>query len=337
MDPLALAHAFRHGQVHGPAGPIEARRAMLTRKSLLVFTERSVLKLRRPRVVAGFDQTRLSTRYGMTARERAFGRVLSPGTYLADCALQIHYDGETPFLMLVEGLVDGEPLVSMRRLRDELRADHVLAHDTLGPEAFFPHVDALLRLHLSADAHHHPPLGAPERLPQRVATLVATLPTDLWQDRQPFLDDTLARLSRLTPTLEHRVMEGRVRELHGELQLDHLFVDPSGADPAHGVIIDPRDGSDGERVFDVALDIFRLALALELAVGRAFADVIVERYASLSVDLTLRRVAVVFRRLAALELMADFAAEAQDPEATDPEAATASVKALVEHLGSHPD
>jgi hypothetical protein len=135
-------------------------------------------------------------------------------------------------------------------------------------------------------------------------------------------------------------MEGRVRELHGEPSLDHVFLDLDGGG-AEGIaaIVDPHDGLDGDRTFDVADDLFALTIPLELVLGRAFADTVVERYASLTTDHTLRKVGVIFRRLAGLRLVAQALAEAHDLDgAEEPdEAAAARATAVLEHLRSNPD
>lgn len=349
MDLLGLTRLFREGRVIGPLGPLVARRAMLTRKSLLLWTGDSVLKLRRPRLVDGFDQDRVSTRYGMTARERWLGRQVSPSVYLGDCVLQVVFDDspEGAHIRLVEGLVEGEPVVAMRALDEERRADLALAERWLEPAHFFPVVSALLRAHLAQDAHRQPPFGSAERPAQRLADLAARIPDALWPDKAAFVADTIARIERAQPTLAHRVMEGRVRELHGEPSLDHVFLDLDGLDglddrdgdlgsEGHAAILDPHDGLDGDRTFDVADDLFALTVPLEMIVGRGFADTIVERYASLTTDHTLRKVAVIFRRLAALRLVAQALAEADDLDEPD-EAASNRAAAILEHLGAQPD
>ncbi|HRE89177.1 MAG TPA: hypothetical protein PK095_08555, partial [Myxococcota bacterium] len=109
-----------------------------------------------------------------------------------------------------------------------------------------------------------------------------------------------------------------VRELHGEPSLDHVFLDLDGGGPEGlATILDPHDGLDSDRTHDVAEDLFALAIPLEMIVGRPFADRVVERYASLTTDLTLRKVAVIFRRLAAMRLVAQALTEARDPEGGD--------------------
>ncbi len=320
MDLHALAHAFRLGQIEGPHGPITAARAMLTRKSLLVMTDTSVLKLRRPRLVDGYDQSLLSTRYGMTARERWLGRQLSPSTYLGDCVIRLEFDGDTPVMRLIEGLVEGEPVVAMRRLPDELRADTLLATRNLDPRALDPVVDALVAFHTNAPVHRTEPFGSASRPAERLAQFASNI-DHLWPSegrRDDFLADTLAHMVAATRTLEHRIMEGRVRDVHGELTLEHLFLDPDAAifaslDDGYA-ICDPHDGSDAERALDTGEEIMRLALELELACGRSFADEVVERYASLTMDLTLRRVATFYRRLAAVRLASVMVDEGADLE-----------------------
>jgi len=343
LDLHALAHAFRLGQIEGPQGPITAARAILTRKSLLVMTESSVLKLRRPRLVDGYDQSLLSTRYGMTARERWLGRQLSPSTYLGDCVIRLEFDGDTPVMRLIEGLVEGEPVVAMRRLPDELRADTLLMSRALEPQAFDPIVDALVAFHSNAPVHRSEPFGAASRPAERLEQFAANI-AHLWPDdglRDGFLIDTYGHIAAAAGTLGHRVMEGRVREVHGELTLEHLFLDPDAAivvrlDDGYA-ICDPHDGSDAERTLDTAEEIMRLALELELACGRPFADAVVERYASLTMDLTLRRVATFYRRLAAVRLASVMVSEGADLEGGgDPDEADGRARQVLAWITEHP-
>lgn len=348
MDPNALAQAFRAGQILGPDGPILAQRALLTRKSMLVMTASSVLKFRRPRKVDGYDQGLVSTRYGMTARERWVGRQLSPGIYHSDCVIRLDFDGDEPRLSLVEGLVEGEPVVAMRRLPEQHRADLLLAGVSpappsgLSPRLFDPVIDRLVAFHTNAPVHRAPPFGVPERPAARLAESAARLPAGLWPSdtaRERFLSDSGALIASLERTFAHRIMEGRVREVHGELRLEHVFLDPdcAAADLADVAIVDPHDGRDSERTLDTAEEILLLGLELELAAGRPFADAVIERYASFTLDLTLRRVAPAYRRLAALRLASIAFDEGNDLEGGgDPEDGAERARALLDWIVANP-
>ena len=100
MNPTALARLFRERQLEGPEGVLEPRRALLTRKSLLLFTDDLVLKLRRPREAGPYDwhdASAMSVRYMLIARERWFGRQLNEGVYLEDCVLRADPECPLPF------------------------------------------------------------------------------------------------------------------------------------------------------------------------------------------------------------------------------------------------
>ncbi len=114
MNPTELARAFKEGKFLGPKGPLVARRAVLTRRSLLLFTDLMVLKLKRPRVVDGVDQSEMRERYAMVARERWIGEQLNADVYLDDFVLRVDEDHVT----MVRGYVEGEPMVLLRRLPD---------------------------------------------------------------------------------------------------------------------------------------------------------------------------------------------------------------------------
>lgn len=124
MNPVELARAFKDGRITGPGGVLTPQHAMLTRKSLLLFTPELVLKLRRPRHVDGQDQSLISVRHALAGRERFIGRQLSPDVYLDDVTLSL--DEARDMFVLQPGWVGGEPVVLMRRLPDTQRADRVL-------------------------------------------------------------------------------------------------------------------------------------------------------------------------------------------------------------------
>jgi aminoglycoside phosphotransferase family enzyme len=328
MDVMDLVARFRRGHVRGPEGLIGAERALLTRKSLLVFTRQSVLKLRRPRLVEGYDQSMMSVRYGMTARERWVGRRFAPGAYLEDCVLQVAWEptgfdeegADEVFIQLVPGLVEGEPVVAMCRLPDACRADVMLSEGRLDESDLTPFLERLVAFQAEAYCHREPPFGAGERPAERWRQTLRELdaaeglfPSEAARAR--WVDETEGWLEAHAGTFAHRVMEGRVRETHGGVALEHIFLGTE-----HGpVLVDPEDGPDEARTIDIGEEIFRLAVELELAGARALGEEVLEQWAGLARDATLRKVGPFFRKLALARLAAEQVRAHRD-EAPDPEA-----------------
>ena len=322
MNPTALARLFRERQLEGPEGVLEPRRALLTRKSLLLFTDDLVLKLRRPREAGPYDwhdASAMSVRYMLIARERWFGRQLNEGVYLEDCVLRADPDRDDRVL-LHRGFVEGEPVVLMRRLPDALRADVLLTEvdPDEGQRRLEGFLQRLARFHAQAEAHEKPPFGRPERARERFeAFMEIVAPLLEPRERERLEDETGQWLERLAPTFAHRVMERRVRTVHGDLRMEHLFL---GADDRDVALIDPNDDQDSERALDTAEEVMSLALELDQVICRAATDRAIEAYAIATLDVTLRRVARFYKRLGCLRRAAEAFIEGLEPDADQDDA-----------------
>jgi len=320
MNPTELARAFHDRKFVGPNGPLVPRRALLTRKSLLLFSDDLVLKLRRPREVDGYDQSMMSVRYAMIGRERWLGRQLSPEVYLDDCVLLP--DDNNDKVILHRGFIEGEPIVMMRRLPDAQRADHLLLAEADPAEARRLLDRAMVRLarfHAEAEHHASPPFGDAGRARSRFEAVLAQVMVALTPEEHAGLaGETAEWLAALEPTLAHRVAERRVRSLHGEMRLEHLFLPGQGV--ADAVFIDPNDGPDSERALDTAEEVMGLALELDALIGPEASDRVIETYATGTADATLRKVARFYKRLGCLHRAAEALRDAAEPQADAAEA-----------------
>lgn len=315
MNPTELARAFHDRKFVGPNGLLVPRRALLTRKSLLLFSDDVVLKLRRPREIDGYDLSMMSVRYAMIGRERWIGRQLSPEVYLDDCVLLPDDSGDK--VILHRGFIQGEPIVMMRRLPDAQRADHFLLADHDPAEARRLLDRAMVRLarfHAEAEHHATPPFGDAGRARARFEAVLAKVVPLLTPDEHARLsNETREWLDALEPTLAHRVAERRVRSLHGEVRLEHLFLPGQGVTDA--AFIDPNDGPDDERALDTAEEVMGLALELDALLGPEVSDRIVETYATETADATLRKVARFYKRLGCMHRAAEALVDAAEPGA----------------------
>ncbi len=328
MSPLEIARSFSGGRILGRDGrPLVAKRALLTRKSLLLFTPDQVLKLRRPRLIDGYDQEALSTRVGMTSRDRWYLRRMNRGVELGACELR--FDESSGRFALVEPSADaepsddGEPVLWMRRLPDELRADTRLAsgapQETL--HAALEHaMQRLARLHGEAEVHVHPPFGEPTRARARFEAALTRIADRLDpSDRDRLARQTGEWLDELADTLAHRVYERRVRTVHGELRAEHVFLPGPGLRDV--VFIDPHDGHDAERALDTAEEVMSFALDLELLIGPERTARVIDVYAGETYDGTLRKVDRFYKRLACLRRVAEALDDGAEPGADQAEVA----------------
>jgi len=293
----ALMEAFRAGRFVGQRGPITPHACVLTRRSLLLFTAGgTVLKLRRPRRLPDTDQRTRTLRTFWAEQELWIGRRAAPHVYLTDCAL--HWDGDS--YTVVPGILRGEPLVAMRRLADEVRADRLVAEGAADVEALRPALAMVAAFHEASPVHRvHEGIGRPERTGERWREVLAALAA---HPAAPIAPEERARLAEETEEwleachghLEHRVTEGRIRQVHGDLRLEHLYLE----DPV--ALIDPAQAPTDFHWMDTGEELGLLAMELRALGRRDLADAALDVYAGLTLDRTLRYVAPIFERLQAL-------------------------------------
>ncbi len=313
MNPTELARAFKEGKFIGPKGPLVPRRAMLTRRSLLLFTDQMVVKLKRPRVVDGVDQTDMRERYAMVARERWVGEQLNAEVYLDDFVLRVDDDHVT----MVRGYVEGEPIVLSRRLPDAQHAEALLAanaDDDLR-RGLEQAVVRLARFHAKSEMFTSGPLANERRPVQRFEQALERIREHL----EPAQHEQLARetaewATQLLPTFQHRIIERRVRLLHGAVRLEHIFVKGPGLPEA--AIIDGSDAPDHERANDIAEDIMGLAIEIDAALGVDIGARVVDAYAAETTDASLRKVARFYKRLACMMRAGEAWNDAADGDAS---------------------
>lgn len=317
MDSIELTRTFMSGQILDTDGatPLAGREALLTRRSLLLFGADRVLKLRRPRFVDGRDQTHQNMRWAQSLEESATGRRLNRTVHQDVHALVL--DAASERIGLRPGFSpDGEPVVVTRRLPDELRADRRIASDAPRDRVVADLEQVMRRLarfHIHSGPFTKPPLADPARTRHRFeAALTAAAPASSPAEVARLTEETGVWLEALAPLLAHRIQERRVRALHHELRLGHLFLSGPGLDGV--AFIDPYDGDDPENVADTAEDIASLAVELDAALGREASDRVIDVYLEATVDNSYRRVARLFKRISCLRRAAEALAGAADAE-----------------------
>jgi hypothetical protein len=237
--------------------PRPARVTQVTTHISWVFlTDREVWKLKRPVDYGFVDYTTPARRRRCCEDEVRLNRRLAPDVYL----------GVVPVRLGPQGYgfgADGEIVdyaVRMRRLPDERSAAALLGRGALTAEHLTRLAARLARFF--REAAPVPEWGALEAIRRNV--------TENFAQAEPFVDRFLSRgtfdavrtwqlgfLEREPGRFRARVEEGRIRDGHGDLRLEHVYFE--AADP---LVIDCVEFNDRLRSGDTAGDVAFLAMEL---------------------------------------------------------------------------
>lgn len=279
-----------------------------------------VYKIKRPVALGFLDFSRLEAREEACAREVALNRRLAPDVYLGVVPITLRADG-TPQLGGGGPRIDFA--VHMKRLADSDRADVRLEDDALGPAEI-----RLLAAHL---ARFHAALGpAPAELAAYGdhAGVVTNVRENFAQTEgklAAFVDPGQAAaierwqlefLAHHRDRFAARTRAGRVRDGHGDLRLEHVYLHDRGEGPPDVTVLDCIEFTDRFRVADVASDV--AFLAMDLAAHRRvdLAELLLAEYARESDDHDLYAVVDFYESYRAFVRAKVAAVLAHDPEAS---------------------
>lgn len=228
-----------------------------THISWVFVTDREVWKVKRPVDYGFVDYTTLDRRRHFCDEEVRLNRRLAPDVYLG--VVPVRLDGGRHSLAGSGPIVDYA--VRMRRLPDAASAERLLADGVLGHEH-------LARLAARLAAFYA--ASAPEPAPTALDVLRANVEENFTQ-AEPFVGRLLARetfetvrdwqrerLARDAGLFEARRVQGRIRDGHGDLRLEHVYFE--GDEPT---VIDTIEFNERFRVADVAADVAFLAMELD--------------------------------------------------------------------------
>ncbi|MBX2797540.1 MAG: AAA family ATPase [Myxococcales bacterium] len=248
----------------------EERRTHVSR--VLLGPER-VLKIKRAVDLGFLDFTTLQARRRACEAEVWLDERTGPGVALGVRELTEHPDG-----LEVDGsgrVVD--VAVEMRRLPDDRRMEDLMASGRLTEE----HVDEVARwlaaFHDRCEVSNQH--GGADVVGRLVRENFAQLPMaddlvgPLAQRSRTHLEQVLA-----SGALQRRREAGRVRDGHGDLRLDHVYL-LGDLEAPRVVAIDGLEFSAGYRCMDVAAEVAFLALGLRLHGCEAWAERLVARWA----------------------------------------------------------
>jgi len=124
-------------------------------------------------------------------------------------------------------------------------------------------------------------------------------------------------IARHKADLTQRAMDGMIKEVHGDLRLEHVFLFPERANPNDIVIIDGIEFSESLRRIDVVADIAFLVMELSFLGRRDLAQNLADVYFSETDDnkgWRLLSLFMVYRSAVRAKVAAILSAEAETPE-----------------------
>ncbi|MDB4937736.1 MAG: hypothetical protein JWP87_4708 [Labilithrix sp.] len=254
-----------------------------THVSRVFMTEGEAFKVKKPVEFAFLDFRTIDARRRACEAEVLLNARLAAGTYLGVVPVRRDAGGRHHFGP------DGEVVdwaVRMIRLPDELRGDERLEAGTLTLE----HVDAAAAMiadfHARALADRQTSSwGSRDAIRRNVRENFAEVDASAEELLSPAQareveSFQLAFLRDRAPTFDRRVTEGRIRDGHGDLRLDHLYF----GDEGELTIIDCIEFSERFRCADVCADVAFLSMDLA-AHGRVdLAERFLARYARAADD-----------------------------------------------------
>lgn len=273
----AVLDAVRaHEQAAGRADDIEVRQ---THASVVFLTETEVFKLKKSVDFGFLDYSTPRRRALMCRREVEVNRRLAPDVYLgvlrltATAGRALEIEGRGPVV---------DYLVHMSRLPDDASLASLIACDAVTPSQ----IEAIAR---RLAAFH----GAAPLAPSRHGSLatVARIVNDNFDALGSFAASviptvTLKTLRAFTrdfmrenaPVFRARVESGHIRECHGDLRAEHVYLAPRLE------IIDAIEFNRRLQCIDVANDIAFLAMDLDAHGARDLSSILIDAYREASGD-----------------------------------------------------
>jgi hypothetical protein len=227
-----------------------------THLSWVFLTDREAWKVKRPVHYGFVDYTTPEKRRHFCREEIRLGRRLAPGVYWGIARL---WRGPRGHSFLRTGRVV-DYAVRMKRLPDEATAEARLDAGTLSGDAL-DRLAGMLAVFYASSAID-PSFDFQDALRQNVREnfqqvepfVGRLLGKALFRDVRAWQEESLARHA---PRFALRTSAGRVREGHGDLRLEHVYLLEDGP-----VVLDPIEFTPRFRFGDVALDASFLAMDL---------------------------------------------------------------------------
>ncbi len=265
-----------------PATALSRVERIATHISWVFLLEQDVYKVKRPVDLGFLDFRTLESRRLACEAEVELNRRLAPTVYLGVVPIgrtaddQFHVDGPGQ-------VVDWA--VHMRRVPDVERADNLLQANKLSLAQLDTIALCLADFHARAAAGPHiARFGAPEQIAENVSQNFAqtrgTIERFLSKREAAELENWQRNYLRDHAALfRERVERGHVRDGHGDLRLEHVYLEASGI-----TILDCIEFNERFRYADVCADLAFLSMDLEASGRVDLAELLLARYARYAND-----------------------------------------------------
>lgn len=236
-----------------------------THISWVFLTEADAFKVKKPVSMGFLDFTTLERRQEACAAEVTLNRRLAPDVYLGVVPVTRGEDGRLDFGGVGE-LVD--VAVHMRRLPDGRRADVLLDKGALSDAALARVAERIARFHDECATNGTiAAYGRPESVARNVRENFqqtrSTVTTHLNEDEAQEIERwQLGFLTDNADLFTDRVTTGRVKDGHGDLRLEHVYLDEGLAGPEGVSVLDCIEFNERFRYADVAADVAFLSMDL---------------------------------------------------------------------------
>jgi aminoglycoside phosphotransferase family enzyme/predicted kinase len=265
-------------EAYGPLGPRTVELAE-THISWVFLLDHDVFKVKKPMNLGFLDFTSQGSREAACRAEVALNARLAQGVYRGVVPLREDSEGRASLSASAGGpIVDWA--VHMRRLPDERRADVLLAKGELGRRDIDAIAARLARFHSGVERSARiASFGSPQAIARNVeenfAQTRGVIETYVPAEGREILEWQSAFVRDHAALFERRAATGHVRDGHGDLRLEHIYLEKVD-DPT---IIDCIEFNERFRFADVCADIAFLSMDLEASSRVDLAEHLLSRYA----------------------------------------------------------
>ncbi len=279
-DDLARPHAYTLPMPRA----VELRE---THASWVFLTEAEVFKVKKPVSFGFLDFSTAEKRRLACEAEVVLNTRLAAGVYLGVVPVRRSPDGRYHFH---EGGDVVDWAVHMLRLSDDHRADVRLARGELGGAAIARIAEHLAAYHArsrrGADVAHHGTISTIERNVREsfaeTESVIASLMTPA--QAAELRSYQLGTLEKSAERFERRRLEGRIVDGHGDLRLEHIYLEDTPEAGDGITILDCIEFDERFRCADVCADLAFLSMDL-IAHGRVdLAELLLARYSRAADD-----------------------------------------------------
>ncbi|GCE30140.1 aminoglycoside phosphotransferase [Dictyobacter alpinus] len=290
------AFPFRYGRGEDPY-------LIQTHASAVIMTPDYVYKLKKPRNFGFFDYSTINLRRHFCQLEVSLNTPLAPGIYLGVAPVMQARNGTITFGATYppssepapgpgsEGATVIDYAVVMRRLPESATLHALLEAGKVTPDLMVSIAHVVAQFHSQTPTNTH--IAQAGRIP-----VIRKNWEENFQQMHPYIEQTLSHktytalqhyvyqfLKQQQELFQQRFLHGYIRDCHGDLRLQHVYVLPE-EDPSI-ILLDRIEFNERIRYGDVASEVAFLCMELDLAQRPDLADVFLTHYLAETGDTSL--------------------------------------------------